>query len=179
MKLAQRCAAIRLLLTDVDGVLTDGGVILDNAGGVPVEFHAHCNNGLAPFNLLEVVKQGIRIVHTSVPPLANGSAQPSIFNVVRNLRALGYTVLVNDKVLEPVEQHFRRVADEDVLHRVNGRPVRRSEAGRLTRSAADLQTGLRVTCVVGEIECQRTARGTDASVLHAQLVHAAAVGEDH
>lgn len=32
MKLAQRCAAIRLLLTDVDGVLTDGGVILDNAG---------------------------------------------------------------------------------------------------------------------------------------------------
>ncbi len=32
MKLAQRCAAIRLLLTDVDGVLTDGGVILDNQG---------------------------------------------------------------------------------------------------------------------------------------------------
>jgi YrbI family 3-deoxy-D-manno-octulosonate 8-phosphate phosphatase len=32
MKLAQRCAAIRLLLTDVDGVLTDGGVILDNHG---------------------------------------------------------------------------------------------------------------------------------------------------
>ena len=32
MKLAQRCAEIRLLLTDVDGVLTDGGVILDNQG---------------------------------------------------------------------------------------------------------------------------------------------------
>jgi YrbI family 3-deoxy-D-manno-octulosonate 8-phosphate phosphatase len=32
MKLAQRCSAIRLLLTDVDGVLTDGGVILDNQG---------------------------------------------------------------------------------------------------------------------------------------------------
>lgn len=32
MKLAERCAAIRLLLTDVDGVLTDGGVILDNQG---------------------------------------------------------------------------------------------------------------------------------------------------
>jgi len=32
MKLADRCAAIRLLLTDVDGVLTDGGVILDNQG---------------------------------------------------------------------------------------------------------------------------------------------------
>ncbi|MCC6492650.1 MAG: HAD hydrolase family protein [Pirellulales bacterium] len=32
MKLSERCAAIRLLLTDVDGVLTDGGVILDNQG---------------------------------------------------------------------------------------------------------------------------------------------------
>jgi YrbI family 3-deoxy-D-manno-octulosonate 8-phosphate phosphatase len=32
MKLAQRCSQIRLLLTDVDGVLTDGGVILDNQG---------------------------------------------------------------------------------------------------------------------------------------------------
>ena len=32
MKLAERCAEIRLLLTDVDGVLTDGGVVLDNQG---------------------------------------------------------------------------------------------------------------------------------------------------
>ena len=32
MHLAQRCSAIRLLLMDVDGVLTDGGVILDNQG---------------------------------------------------------------------------------------------------------------------------------------------------
>jgi YrbI family 3-deoxy-D-manno-octulosonate 8-phosphate phosphatase len=32
MKLAQRCSQIRLLLTDVDGVLTDGGVILVNQG---------------------------------------------------------------------------------------------------------------------------------------------------
>jgi 3-deoxy-D-manno-octulosonate 8-phosphate phosphatase (KDO 8-P phosphatase) len=32
MKLAERCAAIELLLTDVDGVLTDGGVFLDNQG---------------------------------------------------------------------------------------------------------------------------------------------------
>jgi YrbI family 3-deoxy-D-manno-octulosonate 8-phosphate phosphatase len=32
MNLAQRCSSIRLLLMDVDGVLTDGGVILDNQG---------------------------------------------------------------------------------------------------------------------------------------------------
>ena len=86
-----------------------GELILENANGIPVEFHAHCNNGLAPFNVLEAVKAGIHIVHTSVPPLANGSAQPSVFNVVSNLRALGYKPLVNENVLAPVEQHFRRL----------------------------------------------------------------------
>lgn len=121
---ARQAAAMkpyRLCFKDVGGMLTPerarilARLILDNAGDVPVEFHAHCNNGLAPFNLLEVVKQGIRTVHTSIPPLANGSAQPSVFNVVQNLRALGYKPLVNEKVLPPVEQHFRRVAQEEGL----------------------------------------------------------------
>jgi len=108
----------RLCFKDVAGMLTPdraytlAKLILENVGDVPVEFHCHCNNGLAPFNVLEVVKAGIRIVHTSIPPLANGSAQPSIFNVVSNLRALGYKPLVNEKVLPPVEAHFRRCATE-------------------------------------------------------------------
>ena len=35
-----------------------------------------------------------------------------MFNVVNNLRALGYQPLVNEKVLPPVEEHFRRCAKE-------------------------------------------------------------------
>ena len=111
----------RLCFKDVAGMLTPdrtftlAKLILENANGIPVEFHAHCNNGLAPFNLLEAVKAGIRIVHTSIPPLANGSAQPSVFNVVNNLRALGYKPVVNEKVLAPVEEHFRRCAKEEGL----------------------------------------------------------------
>ena len=79
----------RICFKDVGGMLTPertytlARLILENVGDVPVEFHAHCNNGLAPFNVLEAVKAGIRIVHTSIPPLANGSAQPSVFNVVQ------------------------------------------------------------------------------------------------
>ncbi len=108
----------RLCFKDVAGMLTPdrtftlAKLILENANGIPVEFHAHCNNGLAPFNVLEAVKAGIHIVHTSIPPLANGSAQPSVFNVVSNLRALGYKPLVNENVLAPVEQHFRLCAAE-------------------------------------------------------------------
>ena len=45
-------------------------LIKQNIGATPLEFHAHCNNGLAPFNLLEAVKEGVRIVHTAIPPLA-------------------------------------------------------------------------------------------------------------
>jgi oxaloacetate decarboxylase alpha subunit len=111
----------RVCFKDVGGMLTPertrtlAQLVLDNAAGVPVEFHAHCNNGLGPFNVLEAVKQGIRIVHTSVPPLANGSAQPSVFNVARNLRALGYQACVDEKALEPVERHFHRIAQEEGL----------------------------------------------------------------
>jgi oxaloacetate decarboxylase (Na+ extruding) subunit alpha len=96
---AREAAAMRpyrVCFKDVGGMLTPERtrtlvkLIRENVGDTTLEFHAHCNNGLAPFNLLEAVKEGIRIVHTSVPPLANGSAQPSIFNVARNLRALVY-----------------------------------------------------------------------------------------
>jgi oxaloacetate decarboxylase alpha subunit len=121
---ARQAAAMklyRLCFKDVAGMLTPdrtyalAKLILQNVGNTPVEFHAHCNNGLAPFNVLEAVRAGIRIVHTSVPPLANGSAQPSVFNVVNNLRALGYKPLLNEKVLAPVEEHLRRCAKEEGL----------------------------------------------------------------
>jgi oxaloacetate decarboxylase alpha subunit len=109
----------RICFKDVGGMLTPARtrtlvrLVLDNVGNIPVEFHAHCNNGLAPVNVLEAVKEGIRIVHTSVPPLANGSAQPSVFNVARNLKALGYKPLVKEEALEPVEEHFRWVARQE------------------------------------------------------------------
>lgn len=39
MNLAARCAQIRLILTDVDGVLTDGGVIVDDTGTQTLQFN--------------------------------------------------------------------------------------------------------------------------------------------
>lgn len=111
----------RICFKDVGGMLTPERtrtlvrLIRENVGDIPLEFHAHCNNGLAPLCLLEAVKEGIRIVHTAVPPLANGSSQPSLFNVVRNLRALGYKPVVNEGGLQPVAEHFRWVAKREGL----------------------------------------------------------------
>jgi len=106
----------RICFKDVGGLLTPERAralipgILQNAGAVPIEYHAHCNNGLATLCYLEAVKHGITSLHTAVPPLANGSSQPSIVNVARNLRALGYAPIVNDDEVKPVEEHFAGIA---------------------------------------------------------------------
>jgi 3-deoxy-D-manno-octulosonate 8-phosphate phosphatase (KDO 8-P phosphatase) len=46
MTLDQRCQAIRLVLSDVDGVLTDGGIIFDNQGIETKRFHARDGMGI-------------------------------------------------------------------------------------------------------------------------------------
>src|SRR5919108_1677978 len=125
---AREAASIRpyrICFKDVGGLLTPARArmlipaIIRNAGNIPVEYHAHCNNGLAPLCYLEAVKLGIETVHTSVPPLANGSSQPSILNVAKNLLALGYTPVINEEAIRPVEEHFTAVA------RRNGLPIGR------------------------------------------------------
>jgi oxaloacetate decarboxylase alpha subunit len=119
---ARRAAAIkpyRICFKDVAGLLTPDRsrtlipLILQNIGDVPLEFHAHCNNGMAPFNYLEAIKLGVNILHTAIPPLANGSAQPSIFNVARNASALGYKPLVDLEAIKPVENHFTYIAKRE------------------------------------------------------------------
>ena len=121
---AREAAAIRpyrICFKDVGGLLTPERaraiipVVLKNAGDVPVEFHAHCNSGLAPLCYLEAIKLGMTTLHTAVPPLANGSAQPSIFNVARNLRALGYTPVVNEAAIRPVEEQLTVIARREGL----------------------------------------------------------------
>ena len=96
-------------------------MVLKAAGEIPVEFHAHCNSGQAPLNYLEGVKLGMRILHTAIPPLANGSSQPSVFNIASNLKALGYAPAIDLKPLEPVVKHFTEVAKRDGLP--VGRPM--------------------------------------------------------
>ena len=111
----------RICFKDVGGLLTPERArtlipaIIQNAGNVPVEYHAHCNNGLAPLCYLEAIKHGITSLHTAIPPLANGSSQPSILNMAKNLRALGYTPTVDEDAVKPVEKHFTAIAKRDGL----------------------------------------------------------------
>jgi oxaloacetate decarboxylase alpha subunit len=119
---ARQAAAIqpyRICFKDVGGLLTPDrartliGLIQQNIGNVPLEFHGHCNNGLGPFNYLEAMKLGVDTLHTAIPPLANGSSQPSIFNIAANARALGFKPLVDLEAVKPVEQYFTYIAKRE------------------------------------------------------------------
>jgi 3-deoxy-D-manno-octulosonate 8-phosphate phosphatase (KDO 8-P phosphatase) len=46
MKLAKKCAQIRLLLSDVDGVMTDGRIGFDNQGVESKQFHIRDGQGI-------------------------------------------------------------------------------------------------------------------------------------
>jgi len=109
----------RLCLKDPGGLLTPERVqtlvpiMFANANGIPIELHTHCTTGLGPLCCLEAVKLGIKIVNTALPPLADGSSNPSLFNVAKNLRALGYKTLIDEEALKPVSEHFTYIAKRE------------------------------------------------------------------
>jgi 3-deoxy-D-manno-octulosonate 8-phosphate phosphatase (KDO 8-P phosphatase) len=49
--LTERCAAIRLVLSDVDGVLTDGRLLIDNQGIESKQFHVRDGQGIRLWQL--------------------------------------------------------------------------------------------------------------------------------
>lgn len=110
-----------IYLKDQGGLLTPDRIrtliptLVENAQGVPLELHSHCTTGLAPLCYLEAVDLGVQVLHTAVPPLANGSSQPSIFNVASNLRLMGHTPDIDEAVLRPVSERLTAIARRDGL----------------------------------------------------------------
>jgi oxaloacetate decarboxylase alpha subunit len=85
------------------------------AGNVHVEFHSHCTTGLAPICYVEAMKLGVQTMHTAIPPLANGSSQPSLPAVVHNARLLGFDTRINLVGIESITEHFTRIAHAENL----------------------------------------------------------------
>jgi oxaloacetate decarboxylase alpha subunit len=111
----------RVILKDPGGILTPertktlAPAVLAAAGGTTVELHTHCTTGLGTLCCLEAIKAGITNVNTAIPPLADGSSNPSIFNVAMNTRALGYKTLIDEEPLRAVAKHFTACAKQDGL----------------------------------------------------------------
>jgi oxaloacetate decarboxylase alpha subunit len=118
-ELVERGKVDAIWLKDAGGLLTIDRIrtlvpaIKQVIGKIPLELHSHCLTGVAPLVYLEGVKAGADCIHTSVAPLANGAAQPSIQSMVRNLRALGYEMDQDDVLADEVGEHFRRIAEQE------------------------------------------------------------------
>jgi pyruvate/oxaloacetate carboxyltransferase/biotin carboxyl carrier protein len=111
----------RIMIEDASGVLTPErtrkliSVVERNCGGLPLEFHCHCNTGLAPLCYLEAVESGVATLHTAVAPLANGTSLPAVQTVLKNARRLGYEADLNEDAIAAVSEHFRRIAEKEGL----------------------------------------------------------------
>jgi oxaloacetate decarboxylase alpha subunit len=83
----------------------------------PLEIHTHCNTGLGPLVYLEAIRLSIDTLHTGVPPLANGTGQPSILNVMKNIRYMGHTANINEAALKAYSTQLQEIAEQE------GRPA--------------------------------------------------------
>ncbi|MCC6949513.1 MAG: hypothetical protein IT539_17285 [Bradyrhizobiaceae bacterium] len=108
-------------LLTVDRIRTLIPAIVNHAAGIPFELHSHCTTGLAPLVYMEALKLGVTVLHTGVPPLADGSAQPSILSVARNARLLGYTPKVDETLLQSLSGRLHAFAEQDGMP--IGRPL--------------------------------------------------------
>lgn len=132
-----------LYLKDPGGLLTPERIrtlvpaIKKVIGGKPLELHSHCNTGLGSVCYCEAITLGVEVVHTAVPPLAEGTSLPSVINIKNNLPYLGlgknedatavqtmppwvrgretYWANLNYEALQAVSEHFQLVAEREGL----------------------------------------------------------------
>jgi oxaloacetate decarboxylase alpha subunit len=118
---AAKLDVARICFKDPGGLLTPETtrrlvpLILREAKDKTVEFHTHCNTGLGAICCLEAIEAGIVSINTAIPPLADASSNPSLFNVAMNARALGYRTVIEEETLKPVQEHFFAVAKKENL----------------------------------------------------------------
>jgi oxaloacetate decarboxylase (Na+ extruding) subunit alpha len=111
----------RVILKDPGGILTPERTktlvptVLNAAGAKTVELHTHCTTGLGTLCCLEAIKAGMTHINTAIPPLADGSSNPSLFNVAMNARSQGFKIMINEKPLRAVADHFTACAKRDNL----------------------------------------------------------------
>ncbi|HWH80095.1 MAG TPA: hypothetical protein VNT76_22100, partial [Candidatus Binatus sp.] len=100
-RVAAKLKPARICLKDPGALLTPERTqtlvpaVLEAVGQIPLEFHTHCTTGLGPRCCLEAIKRGVRSINTAIPPLANGSSNPSLFSVAKNVRAMGYSTRID------------------------------------------------------------------------------------
>jgi oxaloacetate decarboxylase alpha subunit len=164
----------RVYIKDPGGLLTAERAatlipaILERLGGKPLELHSHCTVGLPGLSYLKAAELGVDVLQVACGALANGTSLPDAQRVVANLRELGHTVDVDDRLLGIVADYFTRMARAEGLPM--GEPqefdasfMRHQLAGgvmtTLRRQLAELGQSSRFDAVVEEVTRVRAELG--------------------
>ncbi len=100
MKLEQQCQTIELVLSDVDGVMTSGGIYFDNQGIESKQFHVRDGLGVklwqrAGYKFGLITGRGSHIVKTRAAELGidivRQTAEEKLPAAIEVLRELGYS----------------------------------------------------------------------------------------
>lgn len=116
-ELVEKADVDSIMLKDAGGLLTPDRIrtlvpaLKAVIGDRPLELHSHNPTGLATLVYLEAAELGVDALHTSIAPLANGTGQPSTQRVVRDLRALGYTVNIDDARINEISDQITKIAE--------------------------------------------------------------------
>lgn len=127
IELIEKTDVDSIMLKDAGGLLTPERIrtlvpaIKAVIGDRPLELHSHCLTALAPLVYLEAVELGCDALHTSIAPLANGAGQPATQDIVRDLRALGYVVNVDDEKIKEISEAITLIAKNE--NKPLGKPV--------------------------------------------------------
>jgi oxaloacetate decarboxylase alpha subunit len=84
-------------------------------GGKPLELHSHCTIGLPGRTYLAAAELGVEVLHVACGPLAEGTSLPDAQRTVANLRELGHTVDLDDRLLGLVAGYFTALARAEGL----------------------------------------------------------------
>lgn len=107
----------KLMIEDTGGILTAERVktlvpaIKAETGDMPFGLHSHGLIGLCQQSYLAAIELGVDHLYTSIPPLADANAPPSIVTTARNLRYAGYDIDVDDALIEEMSRHIDAVAE--------------------------------------------------------------------
>lgn len=137
-------------------------------GGKPLELHAHCTIGLSPLVYLAAPDLGVEVLQVGCGALADGSSLPDAERTVANLRELGHTVPVDDRLLAGVARYFDQLAAAESLPAGQPQPydaafTRHQLAGgvltTLRRQLAELGLEAKFGAVMDEVSQVRAELG--------------------
>ncbi len=110
-----------LYIKDVGGLLTPERArtlipaILAEMGDKPLELHAHCTAGLADLTYADGASYGAETVQCASGAAADGPSNPPAERVLKNLKALGHSVQVDEDALAEVVRYFTELAEAEGL----------------------------------------------------------------